>query len=282
MFEINVLESCDEGNCKKMSWLPESLLEMHFHRAIIKKYEKKFGIKFLRLLKPSLQREAWVGFDQGWTKSDLSEQDLFNQLRSVISTGRNQLSKFYFGEFLQFKIVQEVTRKSSSLPSGFSTPYYRSALSLKPNKTTHISQHETLVRLTKIKGASVYYACPMIFDLDELWDKPNLKLLRFVDVTTAPSGWLTNEHHYLAFQSRTTSVPMWCSDPVEGRAFSEEERWESENHPRELSGEQAISLINNVTEVFNNENNQGLIQGELFPRLVRYLLTSMCLYEFTD
>ncbi|MBD2296857.1 hypothetical protein H6G06_26120 [Anabaena sphaerica FACHB-251] len=42
---------------------------MHFHRAIVKNYEKRFGAKFLRLLKPSPQKEAWVGFDQGWTKS---------------------------------------------------------------------------------------------------------------------------------------------------------------------------------------------------------------------
>lgn len=265
-----------------MDWLPESLLKMHFHRAIIKNYEKRFGVKFLRLLKPSPQKEAWVGFDQGWTKSDLPEQELFKQLSSAISTSKTKLSKFYFGEFLQFKTVQEITRKSSNLPSGFSTPYYRSALSLKPNKTSHISQHETLCRLTKIKGASVYYACAMIFNQDELWNKPNLKLLRFVDVMTAPSGWLTNEQHYLAFQSPTTSVPMWCSDPVEGRAFSEEERWQSENLPIQLYGEQVISLIDSVAEIFSNQSNQVLIQSTLFPRLARYLPPLMCLYEFTD
>lgn len=54
-------------------WLPESLLEMHFHSALIAFYGAKYGGKFLKLYKPVPQKEAWVGFDQGWTHSDLTE-----------------------------------------------------------------------------------------------------------------------------------------------------------------------------------------------------------------
>src|SRR5437870_3103260 len=39
--------------------ITEALLEMHFHRAILAAFEGVFGARFLRLLKPSPQREAW-------------------------------------------------------------------------------------------------------------------------------------------------------------------------------------------------------------------------------
>ncbi|MDZ8227856.1 MULTISPECIES: hypothetical protein [unclassified Nostoc] len=288
-----------------MDWLPESLLEMHFHRAIVKEYEKRFGAKCIRLLKPSPQKEVWVGFDQGWTKSDLSQQDLFMQLRSAISDGSSKLSKFYFGEFLQFKVVEVITRRSQNLPHGFTTPYYRSALSLKPNKSTNKSQHETLCRLSQIKGAKVYYACPMIFDQDILWEDPNLNLLRLVDVTTAPKGWLTNESHHIVFQNPNSRKIMWCSDPVPGSALSFEEHLELENQLSPLSGEQTISLINRTSEALRIENQEEFFQPGLFDdvRIIesqveffqpglfddvtrresivtRYLPESMSLYEF--
>ncbi|WP_414545292.1 hypothetical protein [Nostoc sp. CCY0012] len=257
---------------------------MHFHRAIIKRYEKLFGAKVLRLLKPSPQKEAWVGFDQGWTKSDLSEQDLFMQLRSAVSNSSSKLSKFYYGEFLQFKIVEVITRKSKNLPNGFTTPYYRSALSLKPNKLTNKSQHETLCRLSQINGAKVYYACTMIFDQDKLWEEPNLNSLRLVDVETAPNGWLTTESHYIVFQQPNTPNPIWCSDPVPGSALAFGEHLELENQPSRLrlSGEQTISLINSTVDALRSEYEGEFSQRELFPDVTRYLPDSMSLYEFGD
>ncbi|MBD2213648.1 hypothetical protein H6G27_27845 [Nostoc linckia FACHB-104] len=264
-----------------MDWLPESLLEMHFHRAIIKRYEKRFGAKFLRLLKPSPQKEAWVGFDQGWTKSDLSEQDLFTQLSSAVSHNKTKLSKFYFGEFLQFKIVEKITRKSKNIPHGFRTPYYRSALSLKPNKSTNKSQHETLWRLSQINGANVYYACAMIFDQDKLWEKPNLNSLRLVEVKTAPKGWLTNESHHIVFQEPNTPEPFWCSDPTPGSAFSFEEHLEFENEISRLSGRQTISLINRTVEALRSEYEEGFTSDSI-SHATRYLPESMSIYEFED
>lgn len=258
-----------------MNWLPESLLEMHFHRAIIKGYEKRFGGKCLRLLKPSPQKEAWVGFDQGWTKSDLSEQDLFKQLRSAISNSSSKISKFYFGEFLQFKVVEKKIRISKNSPGWFVPPYYRSALSLKPNKSTNKSQHETLCKLSQIGGAKVYYACPMIFDQDKLWEEPNLKLLRLVDVTTAPKGWLTNGSHHIVFQNPDTPKPMWCSDPVPGSAFSFEERLELDNQLSRLNASEVIDLISGTARALRSEYEYGR------DYLTAYLPESMRIYEFT-
>lgn len=43
----------------------ESLLEMHYHRAIVECFTQIYGARYLRLFKPSSRLEAWVGFDQG-------------------------------------------------------------------------------------------------------------------------------------------------------------------------------------------------------------------------
>src|SRR5258705_6436253 len=103
-------------------WLPESLLEMHFHSALIQHYAKKFGAKFLRLYKPVPQKEAWLGFDQGWTRSNLTEEELFEALKGVIKASATSMPKFFLGEFLQFKVVDTLTRGSHKTPAGYSTP----------------------------------------------------------------------------------------------------------------------------------------------------------------
>jgi hypothetical protein len=56
-----------------MQEITEALLEMHYHRSIVKTFEETYGSKFLRLLKPSQQMETWVGFDQAWTRT-ISQQ----------------------------------------------------------------------------------------------------------------------------------------------------------------------------------------------------------------
>ena len=125
---------------------------MHVHRAILKCFEDTFGAKFLRLLKPSTQMEAWVGFDQGWSRTELSNTDLFEQLKSSIVAGATSVNQFVLGYFMQFKAVQEMRRLSRYAPSGFAAPYFRIELSLEVNPTTGLSQHETLIRLSQIAG----------------------------------------------------------------------------------------------------------------------------------
>ena len=73
--------------------LPESLLEMHFHSALIAYYTNKYKGKFLRLYKPVPQKEAWVGFDQGWVSSDLTETELFTGLKEAIASKSRSVNK---------------------------------------------------------------------------------------------------------------------------------------------------------------------------------------------
>src|SRR4028119_1219889 len=163
-----------------MSDINEALLEMHFHSAVVAHFSNLYGAEFLRILKPVPQKEVWVGFDQGWVYTTVSNEILLNQLKSAIETNATSVSNLYIGYFLQFKVVQRMMSKSKLKPDIYSTPYFRSELSLERNKNSGMSQHETLIRLSDVTNASVSYACGMLFDLDEIYRPPNLAKLRCV------------------------------------------------------------------------------------------------------
>lgn len=223
----------------------ETLLEMHFHRAIVEHFSEVYGANFLRLLKPSPQKEVWVGFDQGWVHTTLTTQQLFEELQQAIQSQSNHMSHFYLGYFLQFKTVQKMTRQSDLMPKGYTTPYFRSELSVKRNPKTGLSQHETLLRLNAIHSTNVCYACAMLFELDEIYEPPNLNYLRCVDISSSPKGWATNERHFIMFRSEDDPSPLWCSDPVAAvvLGFKEWASPESRFGPRKLSLEQTIRFI---------------------------------------
>jgi len=223
--------------------ITEALLEMHYHHAFVGAFESVFGARFVRLLKPSAQMEAWVGFDQGWVRSSLTTIELYDHLRESVQRGVAASDKFYLGYFLQFKVVQRVSRRSRTFPPNFPLPYYRSELSLWPNRQSGLSQHEILVRLSRIPQACVSYACPFIMSPDEIYDDPDLDRVQVVDVRSAPSGWMTNEPHYIAFRNERDVSPSWCSEPVPGRSapFA---RWvRSDSAPRPLNGSEGLDLI---------------------------------------
>jgi len=224
--------------------ITEALLEMHYHHAIVKAFESVYGAKFLRILKPSPQREVWVGFDQGWARTTMSSDTLFEELRSAIADERKQLEDFYLGYFLQFKRVEEMVRKSPYMPTSYDTPYYRAELSVTPNENTGLSQHETLVRLCNVEGAQVSYVCPMLFSENDVWVEPNTEELVFMDVSSAPKGWATNERHFVTFQDTAGSDAMWASEPTPGKAISFD-AWVSneETKPPKLTGEEVVQLI---------------------------------------
>ncbi len=225
--------------------LTEALLEMHFFKAQVQHFENVFGAQFLKILKPSPQREAWVGFDQGWVHTSISTGELFDHLKGAIQSQASSVNHFYLGYFLQFKTVQEIMRQSKNTPKNYPIPYLRSELSLKPNKTTRFSQHETLLRLSRINFASVCYACAMLFESEDLYKTPDLDQLRCVDISTSPSGWATNEPHFITFKTGNDQNPLWCSDPTEGKAigFKEWASPDSQIGPRKLTAEELLKTI---------------------------------------
>jgi hypothetical protein len=199
--------------------ITEALLEMHFHAALVQYFQSIYGSNFLKLLKPSPQQEAWVGFDQSWASTSLTTRQLFEELRTAIQEKRRNISNFYFGYFLQFKAVEKKVRRSRLMPAQYNTPYFRSQLSLQPNRSTGLSQHETLLRLNNIFGSIVRYACAMLFDPADIWQQPDINKLRLIDISTAPSGWATNQPHFITFQTENDQSPNWFSEAVEGKSI---------------------------------------------------------------
>lgn len=264
--------------------ITEALLEMHFHRALVERFTQQYGARFLKLLKPSPKQEAWVGFDQGWVRTSVTTSQLFSDLRDAIQNQANTANNFYFGFFLQFKLVEKMVRSSRLKPVHYATPYFRSELSLYPNPTTGISQHETLLRLNAVAGASVSYACGMLFDIADIWEAPNVSRLRCVDISTAPAGWATNQRHFLAFQIETDPSPFWCSEPVMGKSMSFDEWAFGHDHisPKKMTGNEIHNLIMTTLDEIRRMNKKRIEAMEAdYRREKKDSLTKLLPSSFT-
>jgi len=222
-------------------FIPESLLEAHYHKPMVELFSQVFKAEIVQIFKPTPQKEVWVGFDKAFVSTKLSMEELYRELKQAIQSNTPDVIHFFFGLFLQFKPVRKITRKSRHFPRDYRIPYYRSELSLNPNRITGLSQHETLVKLNNIDYANVAYACPMIFDQKDLRN-PTLDGLRIVDISTAPQGWLTNEAHFITFQDEAGTNTKWCSEPINGKTLSLQE-WILHLKPKRMSGSEVISLI---------------------------------------
>lgn len=262
----------------------EALLEMYFLKALVDYYSNQYGIRYLKLLKPSPQNEVWVGFDQAWVNTSVSTAELYNELKEAIRVKNTTVNSLYLGFFLQFKMVDKITRKSSYMPKGYNTPYYRSELSLNPNERTRLSQHDTLLRLNSIKNANVSYACGMLFDIDAIYSEPNIADLRIVPISSAPNGWNTNERHFITFQNKCDNNPLWCSEPVKGLSYSVEQ-WLSSNFdygPKLLEAKQIMELIKDTDQIINKQlrKDSDTEQINLFNEKYKNLPESMTIIEF--
>lgn len=225
--------------------ITEALIEMRYFKPLVDHFKAVYGGEFLTLLKPSPQNETWVGFDQGWARTTISSSALLHELRQTLQNNSTIVRDFFFGYFLQFKVVDKMVRRSKVIPDDYATPYLRAALSLEPNPKTGLSQHETLLRLSNIVNASVFYACPMLFDIADIWRDASIDDIRFVNIQTSPSGWATNTQHFIMFQDETDIAPIWKSDPVKTRALTAKE-WSSadeEAGPHKMSAQRLADLI---------------------------------------
>ncbi len=234
--------------------ITEALIEMHFHRTIVEHFRSLYGASFLQLLKPSQQKEAWVGFDQGWINISIPLNDFFDRLKTSIRSNTNEIDHFYIGYFLQFKQVDRMVRRSKYAPYDYEAPYLRVELSLDRNEQTGLSQHGTLLRLSNINSASVCYSCGMLFDIDTIYEAPNLDQLQCVDLRTAPDLWQDDERHFITFRNEIDPTPQWCSDPVPGKSLSFKQ-WaspESMFGPKKMTAKQLLNLIHKTSETIVN------------------------------
>lgn len=227
----------------------EALLEIHFHRAIVDAFAGVFGAGFLHMLKPSTQREVWVGFDQGWVHTSVPDADLYQHLSNTINVSGHSVGGFHIGYFLQYKVAHELQRRSRFTPPTFGAPHLRSELSVWTNPTTGLSQHETLCRLAAIEGSLVYYVCPLVFNVDQIYENPDLDSLQAIDVASAPSGIDDNDRHFIYFQSNSVPNPHWCSEPVPAKSLRLLDWVRDETfRPRRRTTDEIIELIDRAKE----------------------------------
>lgn len=206
----------------------ETVLEMHFHKALVDLIGGAFGLGatgHYNFYKFSPQHECFIGFDQAFVKTHVSDSQIFKDLSKAASSSEYKLSKAYFGYFLQFKVVSRLVKfnkKTKTPPQVKNTPFFRTDIYNKRTKSSSYSQHELLFNLAKNKGAMTYYACPMIFNKEDLYKPADLTKLRLVDVSTAPSAFTDNESHHIFFPDEMDD-PVWRSEPVTGRVVSANE-----------------------------------------------------------
>jgi len=197
----------------------EATLEMHFHAAIQSAIRDTIGLGSagtVNFYKYSTRIEKFIGFDQAYVRSELSPRELKNVIEDMVSNPNGNGIRKVSGYFLQFKVVERKKIKSGATPPGFNTPYLRSKLATRRDARGGYSQHQVLRRLAANSGAIVYYACPMIFDREELYI-PNVDtdLLRLVELSTGIGEFDDNLNHSICFQD-TSGDPYWCSEPQKG------------------------------------------------------------------
>jgi hypothetical protein len=199
----------------------EALLEAIFLKPLTDLIAGVHGKRVLRVLKPSQNREAFLGFDQGWVKIDqgIAYEDFEDELQRYIADPSQQ-QPMYYGYFLQYKVVKRMTRKSKHTPATLTPPYHRCELKTLVNAGKPLSQHQALRELSGATRTSVHYCVPEIFDADDVYDQPDLDKLRFFDVADSPE-MNDNSHHFLCFEPGS-DMAYWCSEPTETRPIKAE------------------------------------------------------------
>lgn len=204
----------------------ETVLEMHYHQALMDLFRSTFGVGpsgKISFYKYSPQKECFVGFDQAWVMTDVSDDELFKELKDAAQNNSYKLNKHYVGYFLQYKVVQRMVRHSKSNPPPVkSAQFGRAKISSQANLRTGQSQHELLFNLCKNKNALTYYACPAIFDKAVLYSKDvDLSTLHLVDLASCPGDFTDHKKHHIFFDLPSMQ-PTWCSEPVQSRSVTAE------------------------------------------------------------
>ena len=73
--------------------IAESLLEMHYFRVLVRRYQQQLGRK-IHVFKPATTAEHWYGFDQAYFTADIPRPDVIQDLRDFIhnNASRSQIA----------------------------------------------------------------------------------------------------------------------------------------------------------------------------------------------
>lgn len=204
--------------------ISETVLEMHYHKPLIDLFRETYGVGpngRISFYKYSPQREVFLGFDQAFAMTEMTDEQFFQQMKISAMNGGYKLTSRFIAYFLQFKVVTELKKRFKQTPVGITNrPHYRASLDTTKNDRTSFSQHELLFNLNRNDQAMVYYACPMLFEKASLYEvQVDLESLKLADLGTCPSEFSDNSNHYVYFNEKT-SDPIWCSEPVQGKALT--------------------------------------------------------------
>jgi len=272
--------------------ISETVLEMHYHRPIMDAIRDTIGVGpqgSVSFYKYSPQRECFVGFDQAYAVSELSEHEFFNLVKDAAQSKSPSahLSDQFFGYFLQFKVVKKMEKFSRYTPAMITNkPHYRVSLDTTKNASTGLSQHELLFNLNQNAGALVYYACPMIFDKASLYEiDVDLESLRLADFDDCVDPYLDNDNHFIFFNDKAAD-PIWCSEPIRGAAISARE-FATRLVEREVSVDRAADTSRRLLDALTNFESAGLSrESKLFrdmfkPSFVSLLADSLTIVRIS-
>ena len=240
---------------KNLMSITETVLEMHYHQPLMELFQSTYGLgaagKF-NFYKYSPQREVFLGFDQAYAMTELSDADFFSLLKTSATTQNYKLQSRFVAYFLQFKVVSEMQKRSKVTPLPIkSKPHYRSTLDTAKNDNTGFSQHELLYALSKNDGAMVYYACPMLWEKPDLYKAVDLETLRLVELDSCPSAFTDHSKHHIYFD-QPSAGPIWCSEPVNGRAINPRQMAERiVAQARQLSPAESIGQLEKLLSSIN-------------------------------
>jgi hypothetical protein len=242
----------------------EALLEMYFLQSTLKELAAMYGKGSVKLIKPSPQDEKWIGIDQAWVSTSMTDDDFLKHLKSTVSAGKS--APFFFAVFRQYKRVEEISKASKYTPyrdtlAEWKRPYYRCEIyteagqeneGIKISSTKKYqpqpkySQHEALIRLSSLPNADVHYACPMIFTPIDVWKEPDMNQVRLVPVRPGqPTYAGDSERHHLCFRNQSDPHPEFHSAQgilAESMAFR---NWvqDLQRSNRQLNGQQLHTLL---------------------------------------
>lgn len=264
----------------------EALLEMYFLQATLKELGSMYGKSSLRIIKPSPQDEKWVGIDQAWVSTEMTDKEFLEHLKGTVSKGTT--APFYFAVFRQYKRVEKMTKASDYTPykggpNEWPRPYYRcdlyTEIGLEPEGLKisgskkakkggpNYSQHEALIRLSALSDADVHYACPMIFTPLDVWQPPDMNQVRLVTVKKHyPTYANDGKKHHLCFRNEKDLKPEFHSEfgtEAESRDYENWQRVFFNDQTRRLNAKQLLTILFSADALLSRVENPNQISEVL-------------------
>lgn len=221
----------------------ETLIANSYHVLWEQSFAKKYKARNFEVYIPGSE-EVHVGYDLSFAlplrKFKFKDDDFFKWMKERISRTSSADSAFLMAYFYQYKILNYVTRLSStrnkstieglvrkgyneSKPAFRVELYTQRKLYAKGAKRRPFSQHEALCRLAKVKGANVFYCIPKFLKTSGIPPVSirSLSDLNLIQVTPKVPTYRDKETHYLYFQTIAGDNAQWCSRPIAANVVEE-------------------------------------------------------------